>query len=185
MNINIMKPNINIIPINEQNNNILSFLKDSLRKKFLTQVKVLDKINIGNNFYNSSRNQYNANKILNFVISDLGLSDSRDIFLSVFNKDLYTSSLNFVFGLAGQYPRACIISVCRLNPEFYECKETKDDKNHLYFSRIKKEAIHEIGHTIGLEHCNNPNCVMYFSNTLEDTDNKEDKFCDNCKKFIG
>jgi archaemetzincin len=34
-----------------------------------------------------------------------------------------------------------------------------------------------LGHTYGLQHCSDPKCVMYFSNTLGETDRKRDKFC--------
>ncbi|MFO7928967.1 MAG: archaemetzincin family Zn-dependent metalloprotease [Candidatus Humimicrobiaceae bacterium] len=178
-----MRSNINIIPVNEQNKKVLSYLKDSLRKIFKAQTKILQRVNIGTNFFNAERNQYNANKILNFLINDLSLSDSEDIFLGVFKKDLYAPPLNFIFGLATQYPKSCIISLCRLDPKFYQCKEGNSN-TELFYDRIKKEAVHEIGHTIGLDHCENPSCVMHFSNTLAETDQKEYKFCANCKKLI-
>ena len=39
------------------------------------------------------------------------------------------------------------------------------------------EAIHELGHTYGLGHCADPRCVMWFSNTLSETDRKGTEFC--------
>ena len=46
-----------------------------------------------------------------------------------------------------------------------------------------KEAIHEIGHVLGLKHCKN-NCVMQFSNTLYEAKAKPSILCNNCKKII-
>ena len=43
--------------------------------------------------------------------------------------------------------------------------------------RAATEAIHELGHTYGLGHCDNPRCVMWFSNTLSETDRKGTEFC--------
>jgi archaemetzincin len=48
-------------------------------------------------------------------------------------------------------------------------------------SRLVKEAVHELGHTFGLVHCPNACCVMYFSNSLGDTDRKGPGFCSACK----
>jgi len=43
--------------------------------------------------------------------------------------------------------------------------------------RAATEAIHELGHTYGLSHCSDPTCVMWFSNTLSESDRKGTRFC--------
>ncbi|WP_243679610.1 hypothetical protein [Vulcanisaeta souniana] len=51
----------------------------------------------------------------------------------------------------------------------------------LHIARILKEVLHELGHTFGLDHCTDPpRCVMYFSNTIEDTDRKGPGYCQKC-----
>jgi archaemetzincin len=88
--------------------------------------------------------------------------------LSISNGDL-----NFVFGEAYKGRRIAAIYLPRLRQEFYGL-----ESNELVFhERIVKEAIHELGHTFGLFHCNNKLCVMHFSNSLYDTDIKEKRFC--------
>ncbi len=47
-----------------------------------------------------------------------------------------------------------------------------------------KEAVHDLGHTCGLGHCRNPRCVMFFSNTLGDTDVKGPGFCAACREKV-
>lgn len=87
--------------------------------------------------------------------------------------------MNFVFGEAELNGKRAIISLYRLKPEFYGSKD--DD---LFFQRVLKEAVHELGHVLGLVHCKNPKCVMHFSNSILDTDFKEWRYCDDCMKKL-
>ena len=82
-----------------------------------------------------------------------------------------------VFGQAYVFGRVSAIYLPRLRQEFYGLKTN----NPLFHQRIIKEAVHELGHARGLNHCNKSTCVMYFSNSLIDTDIKEDNFCDSCR----
>ncbi|MBV9667768.1 MAG: hypothetical protein JO327_06520, partial [Nitrososphaeraceae archaeon] len=34
---------------------------------------------------------------------------------------------------------------------------------YLFYQRIVKEAVHELGHAFGMNHCRNTSCVMHFS----------------------
>jgi archaemetzincin len=65
------------------------------------------------------------------------------------------------------------IGLARLRQEFYGLKSD----NSLFLERVVKEATHELGHAFGLRHCPRQKCVMFFSNSLADTDRKCRRFC--------
>lgn len=87
--------------------------------------------------------------------------------------DIYADNLNFVFGIALPF-QGCVVSYARLY--------SKDEA--LFLSRFRKEITHEMGHVLGLSHCQNPNCVMHFSNSLADTDRKSENFCSSCQRKL-
>ncbi|HEX8391874.1 MAG TPA: hypothetical protein VF665_05880 [Longimicrobium sp.] len=47
--------------------------------------------------------------------------------------------------------------------------------------RLLTEALHELGHLAGADHCGRPSCVMYASCDIADTDRKHAGFCDDCR----
>jgi archaemetzincin len=133
-------------------------------------------IKIPQQAFSLTRKQFNAGIIMKFI-SGLGKSE---ISLGITKEDIYFGDLNFVFGIASPTALSCVVSLCRLDPEFYGFPQ--DDE--LYYSRVKKEVIHEIGHVLGLLHCEKPTCVMSFSNSIYDVDRKTKFFCENCSKLI-
>lgn len=129
--------------------------------------------------YNSSRHQCYSSSIL-AKIQDYYEKSEADRVLGVTEVDLYVPRLNFVFGEAECPGRTAIISLFRLRPEFYG---QSADWN-LFMERSAKEAVHEVGHTLGLGHCANSACIMFFSNSILDTDRKKLVFCEKCYSLV-
>jgi archaemetzincin len=49
---------------------------------------------------------------------------------------------------------------------------------------MRKEAVHELGHAFGLVHCKDFECVMHFSNSIEQVDLKANAFCRKCADLL-
>ncbi|HID24886.1 MAG TPA: peptidase [Thermoplasmata archaeon] len=112
--------------------------------------------------YDPSRRQYNAEGLLRYLLSRRNV----DIMLWVVGEDLYVPGMNFVFGYA-MYYKGAVLSIYRLPS----------------WELMGKEAVHEVGHVLGLKHCRN-RCVMRFSNTLWEAKMKPSHLCMSCKRKI-
>lgn len=128
--------------------------------------------------YNPKRRQYSSTMILERLKS---ASRDSDIVLGVTSVDLFVPDLSFVFGEAEVSGRVAVISIARLRQEFYDLPPA----GVLLAERTRKEAIHELGHVLGLPHCPISKCIMHFSTDLDDTDYKSENFCSVCRGKIG
>lgn len=127
--------------------------------------------------YDEGRSQYDANRMLEVLAKRVVIGTTMERALFIVDVDLFVPDLNFVFGLADQKKGVCIISLARLRNEFYGLRPD----NRLFIDRAVKEAVHELGHTYGMGHCPDKRCVMFFSDSLPDTDRKRSTFCVDCR----
>jgi len=158
-------------PIGNIDNDILEELKQRLNKTFGCPIEIIPQPIDLDSVYDPERGQYLAPALLAKLESQ-GVSKDEKV-LGIADVDLYAPGLNFVFGQAYTSSGVAIISLYRL-------REGPADKAKL-LDRATKEAVHELGHTFGLEHCSNSKCVMHFSNSLQDTDIKQVTFCGHCR----
>ena len=165
---------------------ILIILKKNLKwffKKYNLKIVILpDQLPVLDSEYESNKRQYDALKIKKRLISHVKNKQYYRI-LGVMDVDIFSKFLNFVFGVA-DLPRnksfgSALISVSRLREEFYR----RNEDIAQFEQRVFKEAIHELGHTFGLVHCENL-CVMRFSNSIDDTDKKPHDLCKKCLKEL-
>lgn len=137
---------------------------------------IAEEIRVPEEAFDLVRKQYDADAILR-KIEDYAEKRSRyDRVLGVIDADTFVQGLNFVFGEANCPGRVALVSLWRLKPEFHG----RSSNRELFFERSLKEVVHELGHTLGLQHCLNPFCVMHFSNAIVETDVKNSFFCEKC-----
>jgi archaemetzincin len=167
---------LRIVPINAIDAGLLTRLGLCLEERFLYSCVVREPLVAPKTLLNSVRKQL----FFGSIVAKLAAADElgEEIVLGITDYDLYKTSHQFIFGSSNLGQRCAVVSTYRLRSEFYG--EPADE--NAFFQRLLKEAVHEIGHTLGLKNCYNARCAMYYSTSIFDTDNKHSQFCENCDK---
>ncbi len=161
---------IRLVPFGEVDPSLLVDLIDSLSVRLGGPVTRGGRQEVPAAALDPDRNQYLAGAFLE-RLRETAKEDGLKI-LGITAADIYSSGLNFVFGQADVGGQASIISLARLFPE-----ASGGDGRVLLRERMLKEAVHELGHNFGLDHCRDRLCVMHFSNGIAETDIKTADFC--------
>ena len=172
-------PDITLISFGFFEKNLPEEVGEAVKQEFRCSLTIREGHIDLSEFYDPGRRQYNGNSLLKHVDAIATPESGKTI--GLFGVDLYIPILTYIFGQAFLGGRTAIASFHRLNNESYGMK--KDDK--LLLERFKKEVIHELGHTVGLIHCNTPTCVMRSSTYVEDIDQKDHMLCPSCRKAVG
>ncbi len=169
---------IGILAIGEVSPDVLTGIEQGLVKTFPDVACTIIKkaLPVSKLAFDKKRNQYNSSVILNEVKAFGSKNETFHRVLGVVDVDIFVPELNYVFGEAYTPGRAALISLWRLKSQFYG----ENAGSTVFASRVLKESIHELGHTLGLQHCPRSLCVMHFSNSIFDTDKKQSLLCDQC-----
>jgi len=126
--------------------------------------------------FHPERGQYHSTELL----EDLAALGVPERVLGVTSVDLYIPILTFVFGEAHVDGDCAVVSYHRMRQEYYGLP----NDHAVTKARLIKEAIHEIGHTYGLLHCDDYECVMAASHAVEWLDLKGQSFCTSCREQV-
>jgi archaemetzincin len=127
--------------------------------------------------YDATRAQFHSSLIL----AAMTPRSPRRAILAVTAADLFVPVLTFVYGEAQLGGARAIVSLRRLKEEFYGQPPNAARQGE----RLAKEALHELGHTLNLRHCDNWRCVMSSSHAVERLDLKEAQFYAICAGKAG
>jgi archaemetzincin len=162
---------IYIQPLGKVDSDYLNYIKKSVIDFYGYNCIIKTEIDLTNDILSGSKTRYDANKILEKYNSNSNL-------VLITEKDIaYKKSSQYpewgVFGLGLRPGKVCVISTFRLR---------KNVSKEKMLVRLKKVALHEIGHNLGLSHCtNHRECMMNDADgTIKQVDKERIWFCEKC-----
>ena len=167
-----------ILPIGDIDQNLLEELSETIELVFARKTRILERRERPHFAFDAKRKQYLSIPVLGRVLQCA--DEETEKIVGITDVDICVPVLRFVFGQAQLSGRAALISTARLQQQFYGLPEDQE----LLAARVKKETVHELGHTYGLVHCKDPLCVMHYSNSLREVDSRPLEFCSGCLSVL-
>ncbi len=122
--------------------------------------------------FNKDRGQYHATSILRRLSS---LRQGEAPVVGILDGDLFLPDAPYVIGEADRDAGAAIFSLSRLSHADPDTVRR----------RAQVETIHAAGHLLGLSHCTDFRCAMFFSRDAADADRKGPGLCAGCRAALG
>ncbi|MBZ5706377.1 MAG: archaemetzincin [Acidobacteriia bacterium] len=169
---------LQLLPIGKLDGGLLMDLAPAMADTFRVPCEILTRPLDPEFAFHGERQQYHSSEILHRMQNFLAPNSWR--VLGVAAVDLYIPILTFVFGEAQVGGPCAVVSLHRLRQEFYGLPEDQEILRY----RLIKEAVHEIGHTLDLTHCDDYRCAMAPSHAVEWIDLKDSALCASCQSQI-
>lgn len=150
-------------------------VKKALEEFYPLEVRELKRLLLPEEAYYPPRKRYRADKLLDFLEKRIPKDDFR--VLGLIGEDISCTKGEFYdWGIVG-YARingpASVLSSFR-------CKRGARNDKHAHI-RFGKVAVHEVGHTLGLEHFPTWGCLMEDAQGRISTFDREYDICQRCR----
>lgn len=172
-----VKHTVGILPFKDIDSTLIQELKDRLQKQLPVEISVLNTIPIPASAYYKPRQRYIADNLLVFL-KEINQGRFEKI-IGVTTKDISTRKGDVVnwgiLGLGTCPGEACVISSFRAG--------RNKVINDIFIKRMTTLALHELGHTYGLEHCPSETCLMKDAKGKMNLDDG-DYYCNKCRGYL-
>jgi archaemetzincin len=145
---------------------------DSLQETLEIGAKIAPSLDKPQYAFNKDRGQYHATSILRRLAS---MRSPTVPVVGIVDVDLFLPDAPYVIGDADRDAGAAIFSLARL-------AHADPDKVR---RRVQVETVHGAGHLLGLSHCSDFRCAMFFSRDAADADRKGPGLCASCRAALG
>lgn len=170
---------IYIVPMGGELVEYLADIAESIQEQFGLDIIIDDDRGLPGFALDAVRQQYNSNRILKELI-DTCPPEALKV-LGVTPVDLFSPIFSYVFGEAQFGGKGAVVSSYRLRGDGSGSQQNGCPP---LISRLEKECLHELGHTFGLRHCSDPDCLMHYSVGVECADRKFAFFCPACRDLM-
>jgi archaemetzincin len=168
---------VDVVPVGDVPASVKREASDGLRAIFECEVSMHDPEPVPAGAYDENRDQYRAEEFIDLA-RRVGSGEKN---VAITGSDLFYRRRNYVFGLAYLGGSGSVISTYRLQTSS-DGGFSNRSASDIFADRVRKEVVHEVGHTLGLEHCDNKRCVMNFSPTVREVDVKQESLCGSCQR---
>ena len=163
----VFNKKIKLLPLGKINNATIKNIYDSLQQIF-PDVMLMKKELMPAIAYTAPRNRYRADTLIHWMNRR---AKENEVFLGITSFDISSTKKDTpdfgIMGLGFRPGNACVASDYRVKIK----------------SNFFKIAIHELGHTAGLNHCPEKTCFMRDAESHDPT-GEEKEFCKRCKNYL-
>ena len=150
----------------------------ALREMYAVETVVLEAVDLPESAYYEPRRRWRAERLLDFL--EPRLPDGSDRIMGITTRDISTTKGEHedwgILGLAGINQPPSVIS-------FFRCRRRVGDVPAI--ERLRRVAIHEVGHSMGLRHCPTVGCFLEDARGTVDTIDRETFLCETCRRRLG
>ncbi len=156
----------------------VEMVKRALGAFYALDVQLLPRVPLPKRAYYAPRHRYRAEKLLDFLVARA--PDDAFRVLGLTATDISTTKGKVkdwgILGLATIDGRVGVLSSFRCKRKVKRATQARE--------RLGKVAVHETGHTFGLEHCPNRGCLMEDAEGSVLTCDREYDLCSECRMKI-
>ena len=165
-------------PLGKVSDETTQIVREALASTYGVELRTGPKRDLPKDTFYAPRKRYRAEKLLDHL--DAWLPSDCDRIVGITHKDISTTKGKYedwgILGMGRVPGKSCVVSSFRVRKKLAEVPADE---------RLARVAIHELGHTLGLPHCPNRNCLMEDAQGSVVTIDRETHLCERCLKIIG
>lgn len=161
---------LDVHPVGDVDPALIREVAEELERRLRLRTVVAKRVPPLPAWWDAERRQHDSNAVVDWLVDrheEAGRDPESEWTLAIIAEDLFAEERAFVFGEATLGGCCALVSLARLEGAV---------------ERAVREAVHELGHVAGLEHCGLPGCLMSPAVDAADIDRRGGAFCARCEE---